>query len=194
MTINDGGNNLNGANMSDKQVQFAGDPAEISHQNLLSIRKIRIRHEELPLLNPPTERIIGVKNRMAFTISAGFVQAPQALKTPTTEEVILVTTAFNKGANKTPRIFFRTEIYGTKPATSSSGISAVVSCPSPTPPSGCIWKGSIGNIRLTTTPNFSKSSEFNTPIDIILINDYIFPSFRSTIHRDKFSGSFNRYI
>ena len=54
MTINDVGNNLNGANAIDVQVQFAGDPIGNSHQNLLSSRKIGIRHKEVPLLDPPT--------------------------------------------------------------------------------------------------------------------------------------------
>ena len=55
MTINGVGNDLDGVNASDVQVQFAGDPAGISHQNLLSSRKIGIRNKEVPVLAPPTE-------------------------------------------------------------------------------------------------------------------------------------------
>ena len=53
--IKDVGNNLNGLNASDIQVQFSGDPAGIYHQNLLSIREIGIRHKEVHVLNPHTE-------------------------------------------------------------------------------------------------------------------------------------------
>ena len=44
MIINDIGSNPNGENGSDAQVQFTGDPVIISHQHLLSSRKIRFRH------------------------------------------------------------------------------------------------------------------------------------------------------
>ena len=55
MTINDVGNDLNGANVSNVQVQFAGDPSVISRQFFFSSRKIGIRHEEVPVLAPPIE-------------------------------------------------------------------------------------------------------------------------------------------
>ena len=45
MTINDVRNGLNWANASDVQVQFADDPDRKTHQSLLSIRVIGIRHE-----------------------------------------------------------------------------------------------------------------------------------------------------
>ena len=35
MTINYAGNDLNGANMSDSQVQFAGDPSGTPHLKLI---------------------------------------------------------------------------------------------------------------------------------------------------------------
>ena len=54
MTINDVGNDSNGATASDVQVHFLGDSAGISHKNLLSGRMIGIRHEEDPVLVSPT--------------------------------------------------------------------------------------------------------------------------------------------
>ena len=54
LTINNVGNGSNGATTSDIQVQFAGDSAEIYHQNLLSRRMIGIRHEKVPVLVPTT--------------------------------------------------------------------------------------------------------------------------------------------
>ena len=62
MTINDAGNNLNGVKANVIQVQFEGDPAVKTHQNLLSRQKIRIRHEEFPVLDPPMETSIGANN------------------------------------------------------------------------------------------------------------------------------------
>ena len=49
------GNASNGEISSDVQVQFAGNPAKNSHQNLLNGRIIGIRQEEVPVLVPHTE-------------------------------------------------------------------------------------------------------------------------------------------
>ena len=106
------------------------------------------------MLDTSTEPSIGANNQLDLTISTVVVQAPQALKTPTMEEVIAIMNAQNMGVNRTHRRVSRTDIDGNTPSPSSSGISAEGSCPSPTPPYGCIWKGIIENIRQTTTPTF----------------------------------------
>ena len=54
LTINDAGNDSKKANVSDVQVQFAGNSARIYHQKLLRGWMIRIRQEEFPVLVPPT--------------------------------------------------------------------------------------------------------------------------------------------
>ena len=82
LTINNIRNHSNGANTSDAQVQFAVNLAVISHQNLLSVRMIWIRHEEVPVLVPTMEPIIVTNNQSAMTVSIGVIQAPQALKKP----------------------------------------------------------------------------------------------------------------
>ena len=146
LTINYVRNDSNRMNASDVQVQFAVYPDGISHQNVFSRRKIGIRHKELPVLDPPIEPSIGANNQPSFTISTGVVQVPKALKTPTMDKAIAVTNAYNMGENRNPRRVVRNGIDGTNPSPSNSGIIAVAIYPSPTPPSGCIWNGIIGNI------------------------------------------------
>ena len=68
--------------MSDAQVQFADDPAGKTHQNLLSNRVIGIRHEEIRVLDPPTEPRIVKNNKPELIISTWVIQAPQARKLP----------------------------------------------------------------------------------------------------------------
>ena len=70
---------------SDVQVQFAGDSAGVSHQNLLSGPMIGIRQKEVPVLIPPMEQSIFSNNEPAITVSTGVIQTQQALKTPTTK-------------------------------------------------------------------------------------------------------------
>ena len=76
VTINYVEKYLNGANASDVKAQFAGDTDGISHQNLLSSWKIRIKHEEVPVLYPPMEPSIGENNQPSLIIGAVIVQAP----------------------------------------------------------------------------------------------------------------------
>ena len=73
MTIKNVGNDLNGENASDLQVQFAGNTGTIPHQNLLSIQKIVIGHKEVPVLYPTMEPSIGTKNKPILTISTGVI-------------------------------------------------------------------------------------------------------------------------
>ena len=80
MTINDVRNYLNGVNVRDVKFQFVGDLAGIYHQNLLSSQKIRIRHEEFPEFDAPTEPSISANNQPDLNISNGVLQAPKALK------------------------------------------------------------------------------------------------------------------
>ena len=103
LTINNTGNDSNIANASDLQVQFVGNSAGISHQNLLSRRMIGIQHEEVSVLVPPTELIIIVNNQPAMAVSTGVIQALKETKTPAMQEFIAVTTPCNTGANMTPR-------------------------------------------------------------------------------------------
>ena len=76
LTINNVGNNSNGATVSDVQVQFAGDSARIYHQKLLNVWMIGIRYEEVPGLVPPTEPNIIANNQLYMAISTGVIQAP----------------------------------------------------------------------------------------------------------------------
>ena len=193
LTINNVGYDLNGTNTSNVQFQLAGDPAGKTDQNLLSIRKTKIILEEVPVLDPPMEQSIGSNNQPYFTFSTGVVQYPKALKTPTAEVVVVIKTAYNMGANRNPWKVSSNGTGGSTPVisrtravNSGSGTSAVYT--SPPPPSGCIWKGIIGNIRKATTPTFKKSSELNATIEIILTNDSIAPSVRSQIIRDELSN------
>ena len=82
LTINEVRNDSNRASLSELQFQYVVNTAGISHQNLLSSRKIEIRHKEVLVLDTPMEPSIGTKNQPDFTISNGVVQAPQELKTP----------------------------------------------------------------------------------------------------------------
>ena len=81
ITINDTNKYLNRMNTSDVQVQFAGNTIRKTHQNVLSSRKIGIRHEEVPVLDPLTETIIDANNQPDFTISNVVVQSLKASKT-----------------------------------------------------------------------------------------------------------------
>ena len=92
LTINDIWNNSNRATTSDVQVQFASDPSIISHQNLLSGRVIGIRQEEVPVLVPPKEPIIVAENQSDTNNRNGAIHAPQALKMPNMQELIVDTT------------------------------------------------------------------------------------------------------
>ena len=85
---------------------------------------------------PPTETIIGANNEPDLKISTGVVQAPQVLKTPVMQEFSTETASYKTGENRTPWSISRTGIDATTPASVSSGISAVDSCLSPTPPYG----------------------------------------------------------
>ena len=99
-----------------------------------------------------------------MTVSTGVIQVPQALKTPVMQEFVACMASYNTGLNRTLRRVNRIGIDGNKPYPSSSVISSVVSCPSPTPPSGLIWNGSIVNIQGNTATNSMDSSELNAPI------------------------------
>ena len=203
-TINETRNDIDRSNMSDVQVQFASDPAGKTHQNLLSIQKIRIRQEEVPVLDPLIETNIVADNQKALKTSTGIVQAPKAIKTPKMEESITVMTAYNTGANRNPRRVIWTGVDDSTPVTSGtraidgstpvSGGSISSAVFTISPPPSIIWKGSIGNIRKTTTPNFKKPSELNAPVDRTLTSYYISQSPRSKILRDEFSDSSSRDI
>ena len=95
MTINDFRNDSNRATTSDVQVQFVDNSEGISHQNLLRERMIDIRNEEVPVLVSPTEMNMIANNQPAMTVSTGVIQAPQALKTHSMKEFIMVTTLYN---------------------------------------------------------------------------------------------------
>ena len=82
LTINDTGNDSNIANASDLQVQFVGNSAGISHQNLLRGQMISITQDELPVLVPPTVPSIIMKNQAAINVRTGVIHTPQALETP----------------------------------------------------------------------------------------------------------------
>ena len=120
--------------MSDVKVQFVGNSAGISHQNLFSGRMISIIQEEVPVLVPPTEPSIVANNQLAMTVSTGVIQTPQALKTTMMQEFILDTTLYNMGVNRNPWRFIRASIDGSTPDTIGSGPSTVDICPSTSPP------------------------------------------------------------
>ena len=48
---------------------------------------IGIWHDEIPVLDPPTEPIIGMNNQPELAISTVVVQDQQSLNTPTMEEI-----------------------------------------------------------------------------------------------------------
>ena len=73
------------------------------------------------MFDSPTEEIIGANNQTTLTISIGVVQAPKAFKTDMVEEVILITTVYNTGANRTPRRVIRTEVDGSTQIISETG-------------------------------------------------------------------------
>ena len=131
---------------------------------------IRIRQEEVPVLVFPKEP----------SIYCSF----QAIKTPTVQEFIADTAPYNTGANRTPWRFIRTGINGSIPSASGIVARVVTICTIPNPPYLCIWNGTIGNIRQTTTPNFRETSEFHTSIYRILSNDSNAWSLGSNILRD----------
>ena len=58
---------------------------------------IRIGHEEIPVLAPLKEPLIGTDNQLTLNISNGVVHDTQAQNLPTMEEVIAITTAYNVG-------------------------------------------------------------------------------------------------
>ena len=115
---------------------------------------IRIKHDVVPVLVPPAETIIIKNNQSYMAVSTGFMQAPQALKTPVMQEFISVITLYNTQANRTPHRVSRTIVDGSTTDNSVGVNSDVVRCPSTTPPSICFWRGSIVNIGQTNTPNF----------------------------------------
>ena len=92
------------------------------------------------MLYNTTEPHIVTNNQPALNISNEFVQDTQAQNLPTTEEVIAIMTAYNAGANMTPRRISKTGIYGSTPVTSvtrdvdESVISAVYTSPPPCDP------------------------------------------------------------
>ena len=124
------------------------------------------------MLPPPTGPRIGAINQSVLIISTSFIQSSQAQNSPTTEEVITITTAYNAGDNRTPLRNSRTGVYNSTPVNSKttdvyggSGISAV--CPSPAPCSqpSVIWDNSIENIRKSNTPNLKETKKLNTAFD-----------------------------
>ena len=98
------------------------------------------------------------------------------------------------GDKKTPQRVSKTGIDGSTPAVSGSGTSDIASCHNPTSPSVCIWNGSIGNIRQTTTPNSRETSEFHTSFDRIFSNYYNAPSIGRHILHDELYVSSRRDI
>ena len=112
-----------------------GNTSRKTYQILLSSRKIKIQHGEVPLLAPMIEPSIGANNQPVLNISTAVVHASQLLRTPTMKEVIADTNAYNMGANRTPLVVNRTGIDGTTPDLSISLISSVAIC-SPTPSYG----------------------------------------------------------
>ena len=121
---------------------------------------IRIRHEEVHMLDSPVEPLIGTENQSELTISTGVSQAPQARNLPTMEKFIRITTAYNTGAKRNLRRISSTIIGGSTPvASETKGVDGVIRIsdvrPSPTPcnPPYLLWDRRILNIRQTTTPN-----------------------------------------
>ena len=110
------------------------------------------------------------------------------------QELVVDTTPYNMGANRTPWIIIRTGIDGSTPYYSGSGNSDVASCTSPTVPSVFNWNGIIGNIQQTATPKFMETSELQTSNDRIFSNDYNAPSIGSRIIHDELSVSSRRDI
>ena len=91
-----------------------------------------------------------------MTFSTGVIQTPQMLKTPALQEFIAVTAPNDTGAKRTPRIVRSTSINGSTSSASFSITSSVYGCPSPNPPSFCIWNVIIVDIGQTTTSNFKE--------------------------------------
>ena len=95
-TIDDVGYDLNTETKSDAQVEFARDPSKtthtsngITHQKLLSSRKIRICHEDISVFPPLTDMGIGANNHTDLLISTGIMQAPHALHSMEAQEIIM---------------------------------------------------------------------------------------------------------
>ena len=198
LTINEVENDSNGVTASDIQVQFSGNPAVISHQNLLSVWAIRTRQEEFPVLVHTKEPIIGTKNELSMNNNTEVKQTPQGLKKHTMKELITDTTPYiMMNADMTPCRISRNGIDGYTPYYSGSGTSAVAICPSPTPPSVFIWNDSIGNIGHTvthTTPSFRYTHELDNFIDRIFTKYSNVTSFVSQILRDELFISSGRNI
>ena len=97
-------------------------------------------------------------------------------------------------ANRNPRRFIRTGIYGSTSDDSGSETSAVASCPSTNPPFICICNGNIVNKGQTNTPKFRETSELHNYIDIRLSNDSNALSTSSQILREKLSVSSRRNL
>ena len=102
LTINDASNYLNGVKATDIQAQFAGNQSGKPPQNLFSSQMIGIRHEEVTVMVPFMEPSIEMNNQSVLNIITGVVQATKAIKLPTMEEVITITTVYTIGANRTP--------------------------------------------------------------------------------------------
>ena len=73
LTIKNAGNDSNGENARDLQVQFAGNPAENFHKNLLSGWEIGITHEEVPVLVTLIQPGIIANNQPTMTFITGVI-------------------------------------------------------------------------------------------------------------------------
>ena len=100
LTINDPGRDSNKAIASDVKVQYTSDPNRIPHQNLSRSCLIWTRKEEVTVLVPPMEPIIVANNQPDITNRTGVIQTPQALKTPTMQELIVHTTLYKQRRKK----------------------------------------------------------------------------------------------
>ena len=89
-----------------------------------------------------------MKNQPDMNVRNGFIQAPKAIKMPVMQEFVTVTTPYNTINWR----FISIGVNVSTPASSGSVNNYVASCPSPTPPSVCIWNGRICKYRADYYP------------------------------------------
>ena len=149
---------------------------------------IGVRNKEVFVLTPPTDPSIVMNNKVDLSIITGIVHVPQTLKLPAVQEIVAGPSSNRTGTNRTPRQISRTGIDRTIPVPSGiSGTSAF-------PPSGGLWSPIFGNIWQSTSPNFSKSNEFNASVNRNFSNDPIAPLVITHVFGDKLSYSYSSFL
>ena len=113
---------LNTATMSYSQVEFESDSDKTTHtsnrdthQKLLSRRTIGICNKYISIFSPLMDTKIGANNHPAFLVSTGVLQAPQALQSPSVQEIISDAAADKMGTNRTLQPVIRTGMGVTDP-------------------------------------------------------------------------------